>query len=61
MVAPLLTVNQFCEKHSISRSTFYRHPPKVVKIGKSTRITSEQEADWIASLPTIQIEEQENA
>jgi hypothetical protein len=47
------TVDQFCEKWKISRSTFYRRPPTLVKIGAASRITPEHEREWAKGLPVV--------
>lgn len=49
----LMTIPQFCEKHSISRAHFYRVGPARVKIGGASRVTPEHEAAWLASLPVV--------
>lgn len=49
----LKTIDQFCRKHSISRSTFYRHPPQITKVGGASRIAPQHEAEWLASLPVV--------
>jgi hypothetical protein len=47
------TVDQFCGKWQISRSTFYAEVQdgrlRLLKIGRCTRITPDAEADWIAA------------
>lgn len=45
------TIEQFCERHNISRSTFYElarkdEGPRTFKVGISTRISREAAADW---------------
>lgn len=48
----LMTIDQFCRKHSISRSTFYRiEGLKRTKVGASTRIAPAHEREWLAGLP----------
>ena len=50
----LKTIDQFCAKHNLSRSAFYRirarQEIEVVKVGHSTRIKPEQEQAWLDSL-----------
>ena len=54
----LKTVPQFCDDHSISRSTFYRQVRqgaiKLTKIGDATRVAPEHEAEWLKGLPVVQ-------
>lgn len=53
----LKTIDQFCGDHALSRATFYRMLKRseieAVKVGAATRITPEQEAAWLASLPVV--------
>ena len=49
------SVEQFCERHNISRSTFYllvrkAQAPRIFKIGARTLISREAAADWRRSL-----------
>ncbi|AWL95748.1 helix-turn-helix domain-containing protein [Bradyrhizobium ottawaense] len=50
----MLTVDEFCQRYRIGRTTFYRlhaegKGPRVVKIGKCTRISEAAAADWLAA------------
>ncbi|GMO36545.1 helix-turn-helix transcriptional regulator [Bradyrhizobium ottawaense] len=50
----MLTVEEFCRRYRIHRATFYRRcaegkGPRVVKIGKCTRISEAAAADWLAA------------
>ena len=53
----LMTVDQFCRKHSVSVATVYRHVNsgslRFTKIGTSSRIAPEHEKAWLASLPVV--------
>lgn len=50
----MLTVDEFCQRYRICRTTFYRlrtegKGPRVVKIGKCTRISEQAANEWLAS------------
>lgn len=50
----MLTVEEFCRRYRIHRATFYRrcaegNGPRIVKIGKCTRISEAAAADWLAA------------
>jgi hypothetical protein len=51
-----MTIPDFLERYSISRSAFYRAAAqggiRVTKIGKATRIALADAEAWAASLPT---------
>lgn len=53
-MAALITVNQFCDEYSISRSTAYRLRDSGsvphVKIGRATRIRREDAERWYDGL-----------
>ena len=53
-MAVLLTIAEFCEQFSLSRSTVYRlrdsHAVPHVKIGRATRIRCEDAERWYAGL-----------
>ncbi|MET4237996.1 helix-turn-helix domain-containing protein [Bradyrhizobium sp. RT10b] len=54
----MLTVEEFCRRYRIHRATFYRRcaegkGPRVVKIGKCTRISEAAAADWLAAHESI--------
>lgn len=52
-----LTVNQFCQRFQVSRSTAYRlaHAGAfaIIKFGRSSRIAFDEAEAWAASLPTM--------
>jgi excisionase family DNA binding protein len=54
----LLSIRTFCQRFAISRATAYRLMSAgelpAVKIGKSTRIRSEDAARWRGSLASFQ-------
>ena len=53
-MAKLLTINDFCEEYSVSRSTAYRLRDSGdvphINIGRATRIRSEDAQRWYESL-----------
>lgn len=53
----LMTVDQFCRKHSVSVATVYRAVNsgalRFTKIGASSRIAPEHEKAWLDSLPVV--------
>lgn len=57
-MAELLTINDFMERYSISRSQTYRLVAQkqltIVKMGTASRIRREDAETWAASLPTYQ-------
>jgi predicted DNA-binding transcriptional regulator AlpA len=49
-----LTIDQWCEKHSLSRSTFYKlrkigKAPRVIKVMECIRITDDSDREWCAA------------
>lgn len=51
MTAHVMTVDEFCQSHRISRGTFYNllkdgRGPVVMKIGSGTRVSEEAAAAW---------------
>lgn len=51
------TVPEFCSRHSISRSLFYKAVrdgwgPKVIKAGRRTLISTEAATEWRARMET---------
>lgn len=45
------SIRDFCARHNIDESTFYRHPqdmPRTIKIGGQKRILDEDEQAWKA-------------
>jgi predicted site-specific integrase-resolvase len=48
---------EFCERNTIGPTTFYKEIKagrlKVLKCGKATFVTAEQEREWLASLPVV--------
>ena len=52
-----LTVNQFCQRFQVSRSTVYRlaraRAFAIIKFGRSSRIALDDAEAWAASLPTM--------
>ncbi len=51
MNAHVMTVDEFCQSHRISRGTFYNllkagRGPAIMKIGHGTRISEEAAAAW---------------
>tara|TARA_R110000824_G_scaffold62111_7_gene164679 strand:- start:451 stop:636 length:186 start_codon:yes stop_codon:yes gene_type:complete len=57
-MAELLTINDFMERYSISRTQTYRlvNQGKIslLKMGTASRIRREDAEAWVASLPTFQ-------
>ncbi len=53
-----LTLNQFCQRYQVSRSTVYRlaHSGafKIAKFGRSSRIALTEAETWASSLPTME-------
>ncbi|MCK1619547.1 helix-turn-helix domain-containing protein [Bradyrhizobium sp. 159] len=50
----MLTVDEFCQRYRICRATFYRlraegKGPRIVKIGKCTRISEAAASEWLAA------------
>jgi predicted DNA-binding transcriptional regulator AlpA len=53
-----LSINQWCEMHSVSRSFYYKLAkqgigPRTFKIGASTRISEKANADYIAAREAV--------
>ncbi|APG62555.1 hypothetical protein LPB140_06895 [Sphingorhabdus lutea] len=53
----LLTVSEFLEIYSISRTEFYRQVKaghiRLTKMGNASRVTKADADAWLAALPTI--------
>ncbi|MCK1639585.1 helix-turn-helix domain-containing protein [Bradyrhizobium sp. 157] len=50
----MLTVEEFCRRYRICRTTFYRlraegKGPRIVKIGKCTRISETAATEWLTA------------
>ena len=48
---PALSVDKFCELHSISRSLFYKAlkegwGPRIMRVGRRTLVSSEAAQEW---------------
>jgi predicted DNA-binding transcriptional regulator AlpA len=48
-----LTIDQWCEKHNLSRSTFYKlrkigKAPRIIKVLEAIRITEDADRKWCA-------------
>jgi predicted DNA-binding transcriptional regulator AlpA len=49
-----LTIDQWCEKHNLSRSTFYKlkkvgKAPRILKVLEAVRITEDADREWCAA------------
>ena len=49
-----LTIDQWCEKHNLSRSTFYKlkklgKAPRIIKVLEAVRITEDADREWCAA------------
>lgn len=49
-----LTIDQWCEKHNLSRSTFYKlrkigKAPRIIKVMECIRITEDADREWCAA------------
>jgi hypothetical protein len=49
------TVEQFCKRHNFGRTLFYGligtgKGPRIIKVGRRTRITAQDEAEWLDRL-----------
>tara|TARA_B100000678_G_scaffold290613_1_gene303995 strand:- start:7068 stop:7268 length:201 start_codon:yes stop_codon:yes gene_type:complete len=51
----LITIEQFCERYAVSRSTLYRlvesDDISLIKIGRASRIRLEEAERWARGLP----------
>lgn len=55
MIRRVLTVDEFCTAHAMTRGLFYKlrsqgQAPETIKIGRKTLITEEAAATWLRSL-----------
>ena len=49
------TIDDFCARHGISETTFYRHRPEMpraIKIGGQWRIPDKSENEWLTAKET---------
>jgi predicted DNA-binding transcriptional regulator AlpA len=49
-----LTIDQWCERHNLSRSTFYKlkklgKAPRIIKVLEAVRITEDADRQWCAA------------
>jgi hypothetical protein len=55
------TIDQWCERHHLSRSTFYKlrklgKAPRIIKVLEAVRITEDADREWCAAREAEAIE-----
>lgn len=53
-----ITVNEFCNMHSISRSMFYKllkdgNAPRIMKVGRKTLISNDAAKEWQCAMEQL--------
>lgn len=61
-----LTISQWCERHKLSRASFYNlmkagKAPRIMKVGSAVRITDDADRDWCRAREADAVQEQEAA